>query len=67
MEDEIMTVSGAARMLGRSVVTVRLYERCGKLPAIRIKDANGLRLFRGEDVTNLAKKLAARDARRACE
>ncbi|MBI4524376.1 MAG: MerR family transcriptional regulator [Deltaproteobacteria bacterium] len=58
--------SDAAKILDRSAAAVILYERTGKLPAI--KTANGRRLFRKEDVLKLARKLkreAGEDSRQA--
>ena len=52
--ETLMTVSEAARALGKASETIRLWERNGKLPAI--KTAGGVRLFRSQDVMKLAKK-----------
>jgi len=50
MELFLMT-QDAAKILGKSPETIRLYERSGKLPSIRT--AGGRRLFREIDVRNL--------------
>jgi len=55
--EKFLCVSDAARLLERSVQTVRLYEQTGKLPAVRA--ANGFRLFKESDVRRLADELSA--------
>jgi DNA-binding transcriptional MerR regulator len=55
-----LTTGDAAKILDRSTASVILYERTGKLPAI--KTANGRRLFRESDVRDLARKLRGRGA-----
>ena len=52
----------AALVLKRSGEMVRHYERTGKLVAI--KTASGRRLFRAEDVQELARKLARKNGGR---
>lgn len=54
--DRLVTVGEAARMLGKSSDMVKVYERDGKLPAVRIA---GIRFFRREDVTQLATEQTA--------
>ncbi len=48
----LLTTSGAARLLELSSESVRAYERAGKLPATRTE--SGMRLFRRADVERLA-------------
>jgi excisionase family DNA binding protein len=52
------TTSEAARVLGVSSDMVRIYERTGRLPAIRT--AGGYRLFAQRDVERVAQQRAAR-------
>jgi excisionase family DNA binding protein len=52
---DIMLKAEVARFLGKSSETVRLYERRGKLPAMRT--AGGVRLFKRADVLQLAELL----------
>jgi excisionase family DNA binding protein len=52
---DIMLTAEVARFLGKSSETVRLYERRGKLPAMRT--AGGVRLFNRADVLQLAELL----------
>jgi excisionase family DNA binding protein len=52
---DIMLTAEVARFLGKSSETVRLYERRGKLPAMRT--AGGVRLFKRADVLQLAELL----------
>jgi DNA-binding transcriptional MerR regulator len=54
-EEKFLMTSDAGRLLGRSAESVRLYEKAGKLTAIRTP--KGSRLFREADVLKLAKKL----------
>jgi excisionase family DNA binding protein len=61
--DTLMTTGDAARILNRSTEAVRMYERSGKLPAL--KTANGQRLFKEADVRKLATKLEAKSAEHA--
>jgi excisionase family DNA binding protein len=58
-----LTSSEAARALGVSTDMVRIYERTGRLPAIRT--AGGYRLFTQLDVARLARKRAARRRQKA--
>jgi excisionase family DNA binding protein len=58
MIENYLTVSDAARVLGRSSEAVRQYERVGKLAAIRT--VGGVRLFKQADVENFKQKLKAR-------
>ena len=63
--DDIMLTAEVARFLGKSSETIRGYERRGKLRATRT--TGGVRLFRREDVLQLATvlttttKIAKRD------
>ena len=45
-----------AKRVGRSSETVRLWERLGRIPAIKI--GRGMRLFLEEDVAKLERELA---------
>lgn len=56
--DSLMTTSAVARLINKSVETVRLYDRKGLLPALRTE--SGMWLFRRGDVEALAAKLAQR-------
>ena len=55
----LLMVTDATRILGKSSETVRHYERTGKLPAM--KTANGRRLFREDDVKELARTMASKN------
>ena len=55
--EEFLLTTEAARVLGKSAETVRLYERVGRLYAIRT--SSGVRLFRKADVLRLAETMAA--------
>ncbi len=57
---ELLTTGDAARVLGVSPDSIRVYERIGLLPATRT--AGGVRLFTREDVEELAAKRASRAA-----
>jgi excisionase family DNA binding protein len=61
MKDNFLTVNDAAKLLDRSGEAVRVYERQGKLPAIRT--AGGVRLFKQADVESLKQKLEAKESR----
>jgi DNA-binding transcriptional MerR regulator len=65
MVETLLMTSDAARLLGRSAESVRVYERSGKLPAI--KTTKGRRLFKESDVRDLAAKLAEKNHRREHE
>ena len=52
-----LTISQAARSVGVSTDTIRLYERMGRLPALRT--AGGYRLFAPSDVERLVRERAA--------
>lgn len=54
---ELMLVSDVARECGVTPATVKLWERAGRLPAIRT--ARGVRLFRRSDVEALRAERAA--------
>ena len=58
MDDRFLMTNDAARLLKKSVQTVRLYERNGRLPAQRTAD--GTRLFLEKDVQRLAEELAGK-------
>lgn len=59
---DLLTVGDAAKVAGVAAETIRLWERLGKLPAMRT--ASGLRLFNRADVEQFARRRAARlDAR----
>jgi excisionase family DNA binding protein len=60
---ELLSVTDAARILDRSSDAVRLYERSGRLPAMRT--VGGIRLFRREDVEALRRALTRAQERRA--
>ncbi len=49
---DILQTGDAARLCGVSSTTIHLWERIGKLPALRT--ASGVRLFRRCDVEQLA-------------
>ena len=53
---DILLTSQVARILDVSSETVRLWERLGRLPAL--KTEKGVRLFDRADVTALAERLA---------
>ncbi len=56
---ELLTTGDAARILGVSADSVRVYERAGRLAATRT--AGGVRLFTREDVERLAGERAGRE------
>jgi excisionase family DNA binding protein len=58
-EEQLMTTQDAARVLGKSPATVRLYERTGKLPALRTVGMQ--RLFRQSEVLKLAESMKAKE------
>ena len=62
MQIDYLTVGESARLLNRSGDAVRLYERQGRLPAIRTR--KGWRLFKATDVERLAKELKSQDLAR---
>lgn len=53
--DVICTTSDAAKILDRSAQMVRIYERTGKLPAMRTR--SGVRVFLECDVRKFAAEL----------
>jgi excisionase family DNA binding protein len=59
-ENEFLMTSSAARALGVSKETVLLWERQGKLPAL--KTDNGRRLFRRSDVDRLRQQRGHQEA-----
>lgn len=59
--ETLLSTGDAATLLQRSVDAVRMYERCGRLPALRTQ--GGLRLFRLSDVEKLAAELEKGRAR----
>ena len=58
--NEILSTSTAARELNVAAQTVRLWERTGKLPAVKTTD--GRRLFSRSDIEKLKRERAAREA-----
>lgn len=52
--DDLLLTNEAARLLDVSPQTIRLWERAGRLPAI--KTTKGVRLFNRRDVENLAQE-----------
>ena len=62
MIENVLTVNDAAKVLERSGESVRVYERQGKLPAIRT--AGGVRLFKQADVESFKRKLEAKKPRK---
>ena len=61
MEEQLLMVTGAAKILGRSSATVRWYANSGRLRSVRAD--NGTRLFRETDVQRLAQELVGKSAR----
>ena len=59
-QDSLLTSAGAARIIGVVPATVRIYERLGKLPAIRTE--SGIRLFDRGEVEKFAAEQATRKA-----
>lgn len=59
MHESFLTVGDAARIVAVVPATIRLWERSGKLPAVRT--LGGVRLFHRADVERIA---AARGRRR---
>ena len=57
--DALMTTQDAARVLEKSPATVRLYEKSGKLPAIRTVGMQ--RLFKQSDVLKLAESMKSKN------
>ena len=55
--NEILSTSTAARELSVAAQTVRLWERIGKLPAVKTTD--GRRLFFRSDIEKLKRERAA--------
>lgn len=55
--DDLVAVGETARLLGKSSDMVRVYERTGKLAAVKIA---GIRYFKRDDVNELIKKQAAK-------
>ena len=58
MDDTLLTATDASRILNRSAVAVRGYEKDGKLPAVRT--ASGVRLFKKSDVEAFAARLQSK-------
>jgi len=54
MKEKFLTVSSAARMIGKSEAAVRYAATTGKLPVLRT--SNGQRLFRESDVLEFVNK-----------
>ncbi len=57
---EYLSVTGAARMLSKSENTIRLWERRGKIAAI--KTENGTRVFKRDEVERVARELERQSA-----
>jgi predicted site-specific integrase-resolvase len=51
-KDQLLTITAAARIVDRSPVTLRLWERQGRITPMR--DSSGRRLYRAEDVRRVA-------------
>jgi DNA-binding transcriptional MerR regulator len=62
MGSEMLTVGDVARLCDVAAETVRIWERLGKLAAVRTR--SGMRLFRRDDVERVARARATRGARR---
>jgi excisionase family DNA binding protein len=54
MQDEFLTTSAAARVLGVASETVRYWENTGKLRAV--KASGGIRLFAREEVDRMRRE-----------
>ena len=54
MKENLLTVSSAARLIGKSEAAVRYAATTGKLPVLRT--SNGQRLFRESDVLEFVSK-----------
>jgi excisionase family DNA binding protein len=63
-ETQFLTTNDAAKLAGRSVETIRLWNRTGRLPAIRT--TSGQRLFQYDDVV-AAREAAERHIRERAE
>lgn len=57
--ETLLTVSSAARLIGKSEAAVRYAATMGKLPVIRT--TNGQRLFRESDVQDFIEKMGEKD------
>ncbi len=62
---EFLTVLDAARLLDRSPESVRVYEKAGKLRAIRTK--SGIRLFRRQEVERFLAERTKHQSRKLSE
>jgi excisionase family DNA binding protein len=51
-QDQLLTTTDAARLIGVSSETIRVWEGVGKLPAMRTQ--SGTRLFKRDDVERVA-------------
>jgi hypothetical protein len=51
-KEQLLTITAAARIVDRSVVTLRLWERQGRITPMR--DSSGRRLYRAADVQRVA-------------
>ena len=60
MNENLLTVSSAARLAGKSEGAIRYAAETGKLPVIRT--TNGQRLFRESDVREFVNKRNEKDA-----
>ena len=59
MNDNLLTVSSAARLAGKSEAAIRYAATTGKLPVIRT--TNGQRLFRESDVRDFLNKQSEKE------
>jgi len=60
MKEVFLTPSAAARLIGKSEGSVRIYAATGKLPCIRT--STGVRLFRQSDCEQFARKQGEKHA-----
>lgn len=58
VEAEILTSSGAARLIGVSLDTLRLWTRAGRIPHVRTD--NGMALYRRDELEPIARERASR-------
>jgi excisionase family DNA binding protein len=54
LQHKFLTTTDAAHAIGVSAETIRLWEKLGKLPAVRTE--SGLRLFSRKDVDRVARE-----------
>lgn len=53
-ELSLISISDVSRMLGVSVMTLRRWDKIGKLPAIRMGE-NSVRRYKREDIENMVR------------